>query len=413
MITALLEYRYRKPRCGDKFASMDPFSGSQPQLWLSQSKYDGPIMLVNNDDSSFMFSIVLDGDAQKHFAGIRLVIVYKEGGKLKNMKFVDRFESNKFGIYPSYRKQLTQHRDTIGQAKSESLPQERQTRRLCVVVLELVDHSSHSIHHIRLQHCPQSTFDGFRVAYDRAHSSTSVVSLLESTHTLCTPRRPMMRQVGGSWGQLSAYSIRILPINHHRLSIDFPRDVVRRIAYCATEHQRYGWRAQLWSMGLVCKSWSHVLDLFFFYLPEFSGHNRASAISISRSLEANMARGKLISGFSHYNYTDFTNAEEGTYLQNSRAFMTILSLATSMTDVFFSVTHPSLAADLIEVLSRLRKVKKCSVQGFPNQQGNNIRNHWHILLLTEIQRFIASWPGLQTLELCYWKNSRHIDPVSR
>ncbi|KAF8067988.1 hypothetical protein FPV67DRAFT_1494483 [Lyophyllum atratum] len=401
---------------------MDPRSDYLSTHWSSYSKSDGPVIF--NNGSTFMLSVILDAGAQNHFAGIRLVIVYEERYDLKD-RIRDRLASTQceaaaWKIPFVYRNQLCQHRDTIEQDRSKLLDLITPDLPLCPVVFRLIQHERMR-GRFQMDLVPHQSgliSDRLRIAYDRAYPSSSVISLLESSLFVCRrvkryrPRQPV------ALNRVPLHSTRILPVDGRRPSVDLPHVIVDRIARHATEGKELGWRTALASIGLVRKSWSRVLDLFFIMISsdslEIYAYDKASVGRVSRSLEHNVRGRKLMRFFNsddynEYDHKDHENADETMFLEHSRAILTIFSLATSITHLDFTSTHPIITEELIQTLSKLRHVERCEVRGPPRIIP--LEPWKEPLSIVEVQRFIAPWSNLQTLCLKWWRMGWNpIDP---
>jgi len=60
-----------------------PLVRTKPTCWSSFNQYEGPG--YTDDQGGFMLSVVLDAEAWKLFSSIRIVMVYRESERLRNV----------------------------------------------------------------------------------------------------------------------------------------------------------------------------------------------------------------------------------------------------------------------------------------------------------------------------------------
>lgn len=190
-----------------------------------------------------------------------------------------------------------------------------------------------------------------------------------------------------------AHAVRVVPRCSRRRAITLPSKVVRRVVEFALESESFGWRGVLLRYGLVCKGWSHVLDLFF---EKFDQHyeDRAYGRNVVRSLEARPERALLIRSFSP---NDYANSESLDDADRWKVLVDISRLATAIRDVSLSSPHPSALVPLVKNLANMREVRRCAVGA-----NTMIRHSNHVFTMDEIQRFIAAWKNLRKLSIHCW-----------
>jgi hypothetical protein len=263
-----------------------------------------------------------------------------------------------------------------------------------------------------------------RIAYDRTHpcseSTHSVFATLRTNlcvHEATYIERPRtildlkLRAVGYMRSRpVATHQYRILPIEgrapfpYHQL---LPLNVLRRIVKCVVlEHQEHtpSWRGVLLSLGLVCKAWAPVLELFVEFhnaFHEAPNITRPSAVSVARYLEREPQRAQSMRIFSTKNYahrSDDPGSPDG--LGRTRALLAILRLATSVEQVYIDGFDEDRLPEFLGIISRLKAVKKCTVE----------TKRWHpaihSLRMNEIQKTVAGWSGLQRLAISAWASER-------
>lgn len=282
---------------------------------------------------------------------------------------------------------------------------------ICTAIFEVIDIRDAYMVGVALVPRQEMTHDPkVRVAYNRTYPCTqashSMLAFLESNMSF-RPVRHMRRYCTYCKG-IPAHSLRILPINGDRPSIvDLPPNVLHNIILEAIPRNDHTGRAMLMSYGTVCKSWAHILNIFF------SHHDRMiegpithlTAISVARSLHWKPERAKLMRTFITRNYSDTLTlkrtAGDIKYLESCQALIKIIELATSVEQVKLQAIHEECLSKLALALSQLRHVTSCEVFGdHPQVRHANPRRRG--FCINDIQIFIAKWSHLSRLDLISW-----------
>lgn len=231
-----------------------------------------------------------------------------------------------------------------------------------------------------------------RIAYDRAFpcnpTRRSIVLFIDSNHTLY--RTP--------FNEILSHNIRVLPTSATRaISCHIPAVVLRCIVFHTIGLDGKGWHTNLISIGLVCKSWSHVLDLFFERLgTSICKFNKAKASAVALSLKRKPDRGKLIRNFDITNYVvDGSRrkcTEEG-YMNFQQSIIAIISLAPLLRSVYICGPNESIPEDLVDALSRLQYIEECTLGGGRHSFGE--RDFTFLELLS----FVSKWHSLRNLKV--------------
>ena len=291
---------------------------------------------------------------------------------------------------------------------------------ICTVLFELVDlvrYPKIRRQEIALVLRPQMAWsDDLRVAYDRTYPCTershSVTTFLESNchfvfHVVWDYARDAPASFTHVYG-VPAHSIRILPIHDHRPPFaGFPRELLRQIV---SEAIRTGsenrWCSALLSYGTVCKSWAHVLDLFYAtYCGLIIG--MPTAVSVAKSLQYKPGNAKLIKRFSHSDYRetyldnhDVQPMEDDEYEQACQSLLDILELVTHIREITIIATAESLLQRQICALHKLREITTCVIKGDRHSFRPEKPKRGSVTM-NDVQSFIVHWPNLSDLNVTF------------
>lgn len=412
---------------------MNPDTSHQAAYWSSFS------MTPNTSEpygfrttaNRFLISVILDAGSWSHFSGIQIVVIYKESERTQDVvrlhgsiyhwpktltdvakKIKDLLHTWKFKYAikepHGIRDVFVRHRNIVEQSKHISnrshghdIPYK--DLPICTVVFELVDVSTAATHLVDLvpRRNTAQLDDIFRIGYTRTYPCTQtshsvrlhlVTNILFPVTQSARPRRR---------GRCPYFhSLRILPIHCERPPfVKFPPNIITQIASYAISGQA-PWRSTLASLSLVCKSWSHVTDLFFRRYTS-TNDDKPTAIAVARSLESRPERGQLIRQFHTKNYYQNRNEDNEEHLGRCIALLRIITLATSITDVIIRKIHASALEGFVHGLSQLRKVERLTAHGSPPK---DLKPLDPIFRVDDVQTFIAKWPCLQEMNLSYWSN---------
>lgn len=263
---------------------------------------------------------------------------------------------------------------------------------LCTVVFEMVylSYATTKCYELapRLGAAPDGTF---RIVYRRAYPCTqtshSVLAFLESSVSfrgnllMSSPKPPI---------GIPHHSLRILPLfRERRPAAQLPPSIICQIVeYAVRGHWQADWRVALANYGLVCKSWSCVYRLFFEINSTQKPGMKAPAAAVARWLESCPKHRGLVRGVAADHF------QAGSCeLTGSRDLVTILSLATSVTEVHLGDVEAAVVPDLVSALVKLRKVAK-----FSFRKGNG----WDRglpLSINDMQTAIGHWPDLRACSI--------------
>lgn len=246
---------------------------------------------------------------------------------------------------------------------------------ICTVVFEVV-----YLGRVTLVLRPQLVWSNdLRVVYDRIYAysdaSHSVTAFLESNYSF--ERQYIWHYAdntpttfANNYG-VPAYSIRILPTHDHRPPFPgLPAKVLRQIiceAIISTRKQ-VGWRSALLSYGTVCKSWVHVLDLFYTFYCRIP--DPPTAVAVAKSLQYKPENATLIRRFDPHDYLevgpknfDIKDMKDDEYMRTCQALLDILELMTHIREIVIFPTEESLLPRQILCLRRLREITTCTITG--------------------------------------------------
>ena len=288
---------------------------------------------------------------------------------------------------------------------------------ICTVLFEIVDLGGVSEEPrvaLVLRHqmpvWPQWSLDRYRVVYDRkfpcSDASHSVTTFLESNHSVnyqaaldYAHDRPIFSP---RTYRVPAHSIRILPIHHYRPPFPgLPLEILRQIISEAilTPGNDDDWRSDLLSYGMVCKSWAHVLNLFYaFYSVK---PNPPTAVSVAKWLQRKPENAKLIRKFNPRHFLDFADigSSDVEYTRYCQALLDILELSTQIRQIEIIAIEESLLQRQIRALHQLREIRTCQITGddpnFYDLEGSKRR----CVTIDDVQSFIVRWPNLSDLDI--------------
>jgi hypothetical protein len=210
---------------------------------------------------------------------------------------------------------------------------------------------------------------------------------------------------GGSLG-VAAHTARIIPCARLGTFNHLPASILRRIAMFAIGNKGYGWRSVLLRLGLVCKAWFPLLDLFFETLGTGNHPDQTDATAVIRTLQHCPDKASLIEGFSARNFEEPDLCEEDEYVRFYEAIVKIIRSATSLARVEMAGCHLSLSQEYLSALSQLRKVQKCEVHG----SGQNIRfirefPGRYEFGINDMQKCLMNWPEIFEFRMNGWNNT--------
>jgi hypothetical protein len=297
------------------------------------------------------------------------------------------------------------HRDLLQQRKTgtanylHKVNAAKETLPIFTALFEIIDISDYPMIGLNLVLRPDIMHDyhKLRVAYDRTYQCTqtshSAFALLESNRPF---RLIFMRGI-------PAHGLRILPIDRkcsHFLNL--PRDTLRKIIRIATVSESSDtWRSQLFSYGMVCKSWAENLDLF--YSLYTNGDKQVTASAVAGSLRHHPKRARLIERFSPDDYRDETldtlPEAPDQYLRRCEVFLEILRLATSITEIEITAIPESLIEGFSQALYALRGIERCKIESSHNGFVPHPSSSKQSISMADIQMFTAHWSRLSNLEI--------------
>ncbi|KAG5647503.1 hypothetical protein DXG03_009440 [Asterophora parasitica] len=383
--------------------------------WFSHNSFTGPGKTSGN---SFLISVVLEEAAASHFEGIRVVIIYESSDELDSLNITECRDPRMFGLsmdnQASYRGNLMSR--SLATRRNKGSP----SGVLCTVVLEVVDLSDERTNNFTLS--PRSLSElhrprDFRVAYDSTYycrsSSPSLLLLLNTSHPLC--KIPVLANFSLDLAEhqmlgVFVHSVRVSPVTRTRRLPDLPPPILLEITRLAIGTKGPGWRKTLLSYGLVCKSWTCVLDLSIGGFDREADGDKPGVIPIARAIGRRPERATCIRTFSPTTYETLIDSHRPETLPKWRAILTILTHAIAVETLRFGPVHTSIVSSFLEVLHQLRSVRLLKL-GFPELRRNNKFNRGHILTMSDVQRAISKWEQLETLEISYWRKDT-VDALS-
>ncbi|KAG6880233.1 hypothetical protein C0992_002999 [Termitomyces sp. T32_za158] len=347
-----------------------------------------------------MISVVLDAGAQKHFEGIRVLIV--QGSNTNEMSVTKRTDlarlSRVTGL--SYRKALIASR-----APAKSMDHCAHTigdEKLCTIIFELAPSQTYWGHFARLILTGHHAFQpSLRIIHSHIERGVSTFLFLQCSHSAMPDFSP-----GGVMTKptrVRAHCVRVIPVTENRplrSTFKLPRSLLSRIICIAFSDQTKGWRKGLLSCSLVCKSWVYLADIFF---TDFEGvrkkrfdHDPPYIASVARSLQENPFRARLIMTYSPAKYLRPTRVNNAVFRAFCEAQNMILHYATAVKDLTLEFTHAFLFQEFYDILRGLRGVSNLQVIGaqrFGPPDTGDVRH----LTFEEILKIVSLWPCLSKL----------------
>lgn len=315
---------------------------------------------------------------------------------------------------PSIRELFARHRNVVERSKQISDKRHgsiiQDALPICTIIFELIDTSTDVISFADLVQLPGSIpNDTFRIAYNRTYPSTEIshsVRLFLGTDISFRGiiKSPPPGRICHRHPHLYSYDVRVLPICGKRPPFAklSPNIILRIARYAVGHHGPSRWRSALLSLGLVSKSWSHVLDIFFRL--HDSNCDKPTAMGVARSLELRPERGKLIQHFNTWNYhTDITEDNEKA-LQRCIALSMIARMAPSITLVCIpDMIHISAFQEFMFGLSELRQVEIFIMHGSSlEKQQAFAEDITRYIGIDDVQTCIAKWSNLRKVNIGYW-----------
>ena len=294
---------------------------------------------------------------------------------------------------------------------------------ICTVIFEIVDlwtvweKPMHEMVLVLRHRVPVEAPDRLRVVYDRRYpcsdTSYSVTTFLQSNHSfdyqaVWDYARDQPTSLTSTI-RVPAHSIRILPIHDSRPPFPgLPPELLRQIISEAilTTGSDVDWRSDLLSYGMVCKSWVHVLNLFYaFYCRK---HDPPTAVSVAKWLQCKPQNAKLIRRFNPSDYRDTNpdiseaeDMEEDEYIQSCEALLDILELSTQIREIEITAIAESLLQRQIHALHQLREVRTCKITGDDPSRYYPEMPKRLCVTLDDVHSFIVHWPNLLYLDIDY------------
>ncbi|KAG5637923.1 hypothetical protein H0H81_002684 [Sphagnurus paluster] len=355
--------------------------------WISYVLHPGT-SAKNYCSRCFGICVVLDDNARYNFSGIRLRIISREPAEglrslnLKNCPDLRRHLQDNADAESSsatYRCCLArqQHREQ----SLSSLPATHAVAAelpLCTITFEVSPSGNwkqwnalHLIYDSSQFYGASRTPQTIYTIYDRVHttnpSNPSLCVFLDGT------RYSAFRDT-----RIPIYSVRVLPTSRRSRPCDaLPLEILQRIVEFAIGMERgEACRPILLVHGLVCRSWSRVLD---HYCNWFRSEYRyqPGVLETCRLIEAVPKRGALIRTFSG---GGFCTPSEWP------AFVRVLRYAESLSNLTLHCIDGSVRTEVVSTLAGLRNVHTCT-----------LKNMERTVDIDDIQTFIADWKQLETL----------------
>ncbi|KAF9459677.1 hypothetical protein BDZ94DRAFT_1267785 [Collybia nuda] len=410
---------------------------STPKYWISHASYTTDCQ-IGESNQMCTISVVLDAGTHRFFSGIRIILVVCTGIEwLKDARIQERIEPNERHNnhrWPSERKpkklsetygtSLEKHRTRIETsnsilARNFSLNGHNDTLPLCTVVFELIDNSDDAGPSVGLKlRLDTASKAPLCVIYERAVACTSdrrgFVNFLQLTSdhsfrgTLDLHHSSLPSPL--ALASMPTHMVRVLPIKASPpVTLQLPLTIIRRITSFAFRQRERGFRRGLMSVALVCKAWLPVLDIFFEILgyPNFNSYVKdlPSAKAVARTLEWKPEKAKLIKTFRSRDYITQKDKDELV-----DAHITILSLATSVTDITISSIPPLLVDSFLLTASKLKGVRALTVftqdeMDYPGGMTSNLRKPSFQLNTTDILKLISHWEGFRELRITRSRNA--------
>lgn len=272
------------------------------------------------------------------------------------------------------------------------------TLPLCTVVLEVVHITTAAGTAVRLVP-PREPLSSSprRIVYEQSYPCSptqhSFVTYLDSSHSfgendlLLPDDIPFL---GSS--TLIEYNIRIMPIYARSPFIALPPRVLRWILQSAFKVWGVGWRRELLDISMVCKDWSHALDLFFYGLPRVENTGPPNAIAVAHSLEMRPDRASMVRELGPYNFAWNTRGSK----IHDEAFVAILRQTTSLKRAEIQDTHESQILATVDALSQLCKLETFKSTFHPRKQKTGI------CTMLDLQRAVENSTNLRKFYAQGW-----------
>ncbi|KAF9459686.1 hypothetical protein BDZ94DRAFT_1001647 [Collybia nuda] len=383
-------------------------------------------------------SVVLDAGAHKFFSGIRIIIVYERSERLRDTRIEDRIGPNERENYhvsavykprisnTTYRASLERHQTLSENSKAilahhSSLDGNNTTLPLCTVVFEFLDNSDDIGPSVGLKLRLDSISKAFlHIIYERATTCTPDRRAFVS-HLQLTSNHYFRRLINPDYPSVPTYPrprsmpthmVRVLPLSGSApIFLQLPLTILRRIATFAFSRRESGFRRGLLSFGLICKAWLPVLDIFFEILGHPNYHSRIkdlpSAAAAARTLECKPEKAKFLKIFRSRDY--FIDDDEDNL---AGAHISILKLATFITDITISSVPPSLVDPFLNTASMLKAVRNFTVstQDDMGSSSSTIsKKSSPQLRISDILNLISHWEELRTLIIIQSQSSNNSD----
>ncbi|KAG6914989.1 hypothetical protein DXG01_014023 [Tephrocybe rancida] len=199
---------------------------------------------------------------------------------------------------------------------------------------------------------------------------------------------------------LTSHMIRVKPTGSGARRVPLPAEVIRRIAELSIVNRSTGWRQALLSYGLVCKAWSHVLDLFFLSFDDSgTGFNDNPDIClVAQSLDARPGRGSLMPAVSIRDFTSLVDADGLLSSADSHALLTVLGHASPvlLKVLRLFLVPVDIAEDMQRRLERLHALEEVALGWEDNTLGFD---------MDTIQALVSKWPRLLHVNFIKWAES--------
>lgn len=271
------------------------------------------------------------------------------------------------------------------------------------MVFEAVDVSTNTWTTIRLVLRPEALFsEPQRIVYERVYPCSptkhSFVTFIDSNFSFGgdpedSPYLPELPT-------LIEHTIRIVPIFESRSPFQhLPRRVLRRIVQCTFEYKNKGWRKNLLTIALVCKGWSHVLDLFF--RGPVPDNDAPDIFAFARSLEMRPDRMRLIQEFDTqaFHFPTPKGIDEAKELKRSQIFVTVLQQATLLEKVRLRGIRAPHVSAAVDALSQLREMKSLTMDGYYS------RSELDKFTMSDLQWAISGSKHLRHFHAEGWRDS--------
>ncbi|KAG6919369.1 hypothetical protein DXG01_006918 [Tephrocybe rancida] len=361
----------------------------------------------------FMISVVLDDGAYVDFSGIRILI-------LENSSLDIRLSEVDLEDHVSFRRTALQRKLRLPQLvldKSRSPTQN--AKPLCTVAFYLHPGTDGPPYYgtILLEPVPDLVYASAntprKVVYDSIYpcnaGSHSVCQLFCSNFNVSPFHTESDDYTPTVFGP--SLCIRILPItrDRSRKSPLLPRTILCQIFREALWGRR--WRSNMLAIGLVCKDWAHIFDVFFgWHRGTLEG---VSILALARSLALRPERGCLLRTISLYNFREtlwrydrrpVSGDDISSMVMDERvteALIDILQLAPLVQTINLGNLRTPLRADVMRNLAMLKEVETASVSSAASFLDDKLTPPF---AMKDIQALVANWAGLRHLTMIRWND---------